>query len=67
MSHTNKMDKGIMDALKNGYILMSEINLEEANLSKKSDNDAFRICEEELAECECKSDSKKRRNLLCRP
>lgn len=56
-----------MDALRNGYILMSEINLEEANLSVKSDNDAFRICEEELTECECKSDSKKRRNLLCRP
>ena len=56
-----------MDALKNGYILMSEINLEEANLSVKSDNDALRIYEEELTECECSSDSKKRRNLLRRP
>ena len=52
MSHTNKMDKGIMDALRNGYILMSEINLEEANLCVKSDNEAYRVYEEKLTECE---------------
>ena len=67
MSHTGKNSEDVRKSLIDGYKMMSEINLEEANLSVKSDNDAFRICEEELTECECKSDSKKRRNLLCRP
>ena len=30
----------------------SEINLEEAELSLKSDSDSLRVCEEKLTECE---------------
>lgn len=52
MSHTNKTDKDIMDILKNGYIEMSEINLEEANSCVKSDNEAYWVYEEKLTECE---------------
>ncbi len=52
MSHTCKNFEEIMEALKKGYTEMSEINLEEANNGLKSDNDALRICEEKLTECE---------------
>ena len=52
MSHTNKTNKDILDILMNGYIEMSEINLEEANLCVKSDNEAYRVYEEKLTECE---------------
>lgn len=51
MSHTNKTDKDMME-LANGYILMSEINLEEANLCVESDNEACQVYEKELTECE---------------
>lgn len=52
MSHTNKNCKDIFDELKKGYIEMSELNLEEANFGLESDNEACRICEEKLTECE---------------
>ena len=52
MSHTNTTNKDIMDILMNGYIEMSEINLEEANLCVKSDNEAYRVYEEKLTERE---------------
>ncbi len=52
MSHTQKTDKDIINALKNGYIEMSEINLEEANLYVEADNEACQIYEKELTECE---------------
>ncbi len=52
MSHTNKTNKDIINALKKGYIVMSEINLEEANLYVESDNEALQIYEEKLTECE---------------
>ena len=52
MSHTDKINKDIANELKNGYVAMSEINLEEANLSLESDNEACQICEEKLTECE---------------
>ena len=52
MSHTDKNKKDIFELLKNGYTQMSEINLEEANKSVISDNDAMRIYEELLTECE---------------
>lgn len=52
MSHTDKNNKDSINELKNGYIYMSEINLEEANVSLKSDNEAYRIYEQKLTECE---------------
>lgn len=52
MSHTDKDKKDIFELLKNGYIEMSEINLEEANKCVKPDNDSMRIYEELLTECE---------------
>lgn len=52
MSHENKRKTDIFEALKNGYIKMSEINLDEANLCIESDNEAYRIYEEKLTECE---------------
>ncbi len=52
MSHTDKRAEDIIQALKNGYIEMSEINLEEAESGLASDNDALRSCEEKLTECE---------------
>ncbi len=52
MSHTDKRADDILKQLEKGYIEMSEINLEEAESSTVSDNDALRICEEKLTECE---------------
>lgn len=52
MSHTEKNFEEIKDALKKGYLQMSEINLEEANISLESDSEALRICEKKLTECE---------------
>ena len=52
MSHTDKNFKDFENELKNGYIEMSEINLEEANLSIVSDNEALEECEVKLTECE---------------
>ena len=52
MSHTEGRIEDIKKALKEGYIAMSESNLEEAELSTVSDNEALRSCEEKLTECE---------------
>lgn len=52
MSHTDKNMEDIVKALAEGYAAMSEINLEEAELCLGSDNDALRVCEEKLTECE---------------
>lgn len=52
MSHTGKNSEDIRKSLIDGYKMMSEINLEEADLSLKSDSDSLRICEEKLTECE---------------
>lgn len=52
MSHINKTIEEIKEALKAGYLEMSEINLEEAEFGLESDSDALRICEEKLTECE---------------
>ncbi len=52
MSHTDKTIEEIKNELLKGYLEMSEINLEEADFSLESDNDALRICEEKLTECE---------------
>ena len=52
MSHTGKNCEDIRKKLIEGYKLMSEINLEEAEISLKSDSDSLRVCEEELTECE---------------
>ncbi len=52
MSHTDKRAEDILKELERGYIEMSGINLEEAESSTVSDNDALRIGEEKLTECE---------------
>lgn len=52
MSHTDKTVEEIKNELIRGYLEMSEINLEEADLSFESDSDALRIYEEKLTECE---------------
>lgn len=52
MSHICKNYEELREALKRGYTEMSEINLEEAKFGLESDNDALRICEKELTECE---------------
>lgn len=52
MSHTDKNVKDIENQLIQGYLEMSEINLEEANSYVEFDNEALRICEEQLTECE---------------
>lgn len=52
MSHTDKNIKDILTELECGYKEMSEINLEEANISIISDNEALLCCEENLTECE---------------
>ncbi len=52
MSHTGKRAKDIEKELIKGYIEMSAINLEEANLSTQADNEALDTAEEQLTECE---------------
>ena len=52
MSHTDKNFKDFETELKKGYEEMSEINLEEANLSVAADNEALAVCEVKLTECE---------------
>lgn len=52
MSHTDKNFTEISEKLKKGYIEMSEINLEEANNSIESDNEALKSYETQLTECE---------------
>ena len=52
MSHTDKNNKDFINELKNGYIEMSELNLEEANLSLESDNQAYQKKKKKLTECE---------------
>lgn len=52
MSHISKNIEELKEELKNGYLLMSDINLEEAEFGLESDSDALRICEEKLTECE---------------
>ncbi len=52
MSHTDKNNKDFINELKNGYIAMSELNLEEANLSLESDNESYQTYEQKLTECE---------------
>ncbi|MGN1116198.1 MAG: hypothetical protein ACI4TH_06505 [Candidatus Ornithomonoglobus sp.] len=38
--------------LMEGYLEMSEINLEEAENSQTACNEALRVCEQNLTECE---------------
>lgn len=52
MSHTDKNNKDLISELKNGYIAMSELNLEEANLGLESDNESYQTYEQKLTECE---------------
>lgn len=52
MSHTDKNNKDFIAELKNGYIAMSDLNLEEANLSLESDNETYQMYEQKLTECE---------------
>lgn len=52
MSHTNKTVEDMERALIKGYIEMSAINLEEAESSVCACNDALRVSEERLTECE---------------
>ena len=52
MSHTDKNNKDFITELKNGYIAMSDINVEEANLSLESDNETYQMYEQKLTECE---------------
>lgn len=52
MSHTDKKIEDIERELIKGYIEMSAINLDEAESSTASDNEALRSCEEKLTECE---------------
>lgn len=52
MSHTDKRYEDIAELLKNGYIEMSEINLEEANSCLTAENEAFEACLLDLTECE---------------
>ena len=49
MSH---MDNGLYEALMKGYAEMSEINRELSEEAVYSDNEALRIYEEDLTECE---------------
>lgn len=51
MSHIKDIDK-IAEQLKQGYLAMSEINLEEAEHGLESDSESLRIYEERLTECE---------------
>lgn len=52
MSHTGKKIKDIEKELIKGYIEMSGINLEEANLCTQADNEALDAVETQLTECE---------------
>lgn len=52
MSHTDKTYEDVMDSLKEGYIEMSEINLEEANLCLTAENEALEAGLVNLTECE---------------
>lgn len=52
MSHTGKKAKDMEKDLIKGYIEMSQINLEEANLCPQADNEALEVSEAQLTECE---------------
>ena len=52
MSHTGKKIKDIEKELIKGYIEMSGINLEEANIGVQADNEALCVTETQLTECE---------------
>lgn len=52
MSHTDKKYEDMEAALKEGYLEMSEINLEEANSCLAAENEAFEACLLGLTECE---------------
>lgn len=52
MSHTDKSIEDIAAVLMHGYVEMSKINLEEAELCLGSDNEALLVYEENLTECE---------------
>lgn len=52
MSHNNKDIRELHKELKKGYIEMSGINLEEAELGLRTDNEALEVCEKNFSECE---------------
>ena len=52
MSHTEKNSRRLIDELIKGYREMGGINLEEAETGLETDNEALRILEEKMTECE---------------
>ena len=52
MSHTKKELRDLREKLIEGYREMSGINIEESEVSIESCNEALRISEEKLTECE---------------
>ncbi len=52
MSQNKKAGKELINALKNGYKEMADINLELAQTCLDADNDCLKHCEEKLTECE---------------
>ncbi|MGN0163134.1 MAG: hypothetical protein ACI4EA_06080 [Candidatus Ornithomonoglobus sp.] len=52
MSHICKNYEEMKRKLMEGYLEMSEINLEEAENSQTACNEALRVCEQNLTECE---------------
>ena len=52
MSHNSGNTEELRELLKKGYAEMAEINLEEAEYGFESANEALRVCEEKLTECE---------------
>lgn len=52
MSHTGKNIEEIADLLREGYVAMSEINLEESEASAYAAVEAEDICTDNLTECE---------------
>lgn len=52
MSHTEKELRSLRDMLRNGYLEMGGINLEEAEKGLETDNEALRVSEEKMTECE---------------
>lgn len=60
MLHTENNIRGLYEELKNGYIEMGGINLEESEAGLIADNEALDAGEENLTECEEDLDCKTR-------
>ena len=52
MSHNSGNTEELRELLKSGYAEMAEINLEEAEYGLESANEALRVYEQKLTECE---------------